>query len=324
VLEAEWPIDLVTSVITRSSRCAIQPHVLRAHEALVYDDDQTLVDRVGAFLTEGAPDVPTVAVLTSRHWAILKESIGPEAAGRVAFTDCDDFYVRPITALARYSTTLRQLRESGGHSVRVTGEFPEVATQRETDRWTEYEAILNRAFAGAPASILCLYDSRAVPDRMIEGVYRTHPHVNGSENRRYHGPERVVAAPGPPPPPLQGLRSLPAEADPVKFREHLAAVLAAERISEARTVDMLVAAGEVFENACRYGGGPRDVRAGRSAGWFVCEISDRGPGLDDPFGGYLPPSPELNRGAGLWVARQLVSNLELYSSDAGATIRLWL
>ena len=124
--------------------------MLRAHEALVYDDDQTLVDRVGVFLTEGGQDVPTAAVLTRRHWAILKESIGPEAADRVIFTDCDDFYIRPITALARYSTTMRQLLESGAHSVRVTGEFPQVATQREADRWIEYEAILNRAFAGAP------------------------------------------------------------------------------------------------------------------------------------------------------------------------------
>jgi len=269
-------------------------------------------------------DVAAVAVLTSGHCAILRESLGREAAGLVVFTDCEEFYVRPITALVRYSATLRQLLDAGAHSVRITGEFPQVATQREADRWTEYEAILNRAFAGSASSILCLYDSRAVPDRMIDGVYRTHPHVNGAENQRYRGPEHVLTAPGPPPPPLPGLRSLPPDADLVKFREHLAGVLADERIPEARTVDMLVAAGEVFENACRYGGGPRDVRAGRSAGWFVCEISDRGPGFDNPFGGYLPPSPELNRGAGLWVARQLVSNLELYSSDAGTTVRLWL
>jgi anti-sigma regulatory factor (Ser/Thr protein kinase) len=318
-------MDHATPVLTRSQRCAIKPHVLRAHEALVYDDDQTLVDRVGAFLTEGANDaVPAIAVLTSRHWELLSEGIGREAAGRVVFTDCEEFYVRPITALARYSTTLRQLLDAGAHSVRITGEFPPAATQHDADRWTEYEAIINRAFAGSASSILCLYDSRAVPDRIIDGAYRTHPHVNGAENRRYQGPEHVLPAPGPPPAPLPGLRSLPPDADVVKFREHLAGVLADERIPEARTVDMLVAAGEVFENACRYGGGPRDVRAGRSTGWFVCEISDRGPGFDNPFGGYLPPSPELNRGAGLWVARQLVSNLELYSSDAGTTVRLWL
>jgi anti-sigma regulatory factor (Ser/Thr protein kinase) len=59
-------------------------------------------------------------------------------------------------------------------------------------------------------------------------------------------------------------------------------------------------------------------------GHFVCEISDDGPGLDDPLAGYVPPRPDQEDGAGLWVARQLSSRLELMSSADGLTVRLWL
>jgi hypothetical protein len=53
------------------------------------------------------------------------------------------------------------------------------------------------------------------------------------------------------------------------------------------------------------------------------EISDHGPGLDDPLAGYLPPHPGHARGAGLWVARQMTRRLAMTSSSRGLTTRLW-
>jgi len=71
-----------------------------------------------------------------------------------------------------------------------------------------------------------------------------------------------------------------------------------------------------------HGGGVADVRVGRVDGRFVCEIEDRGAGFDDPAAGYLAPRPGV--GAGLWVARQLVWDLEFLRSPTGFTARLWL
>jgi anti-sigma regulatory factor (Ser/Thr protein kinase) len=53
-------------------------------------------------------------------------------------------------------------------------------------------------------------------------------------------------------------------------------------------------------------------------------VSDHGPGLDDPLAGHLPPGHADVQGAGLWVARQLTSRLDLLSSDRGLTTRLWV
>ncbi|MGZ6701192.1 MAG: ATP-binding protein [Gaiellaceae bacterium] len=110
----------------------------------------------------------------------------------------------------------------------------------------------------------------------------------------------------------------------VTVRERLAAELAATKVPEAKALRMLLAANEIAVNACRYGGGLAALRLGLVDGRFVCEISDRGPGLDDPLVGYLPPNVDAGRGAGLWTARQLTSRLDLIRSAEGLTVRVWL
>jgi anti-sigma regulatory factor (Ser/Thr protein kinase) len=100
--------------------------------------------------------------------------------------------------------------------------------------------------------------------------------------------------------------------------------LAAANVPQVRALDMLLAATEVFANACAHGGAPSALAAGTVDGWFVCEVSDAGPGLDDPLAGYIPPGQSAGPGSGLWVARQLVSRLELIPLDPGLKARLWL
>jgi hypothetical protein len=296
------------------------------HQALVYDSDEQLVERVAPFLREGLTEGPTIAVLTRRHWSMLREELGSEADG-VAFTDCDDFYVRPVDAIAGYDATMRDILASGAPSARVVGEIPLQPTRGDWSEWIAYEAILNRALGDRPAHVLCVYGTETAPDDVIDAVWRTHPHVEASSSMshpHYQEPGDVVAALTAEPASAPDLRTLAPTEDPLELRELLAAELVAARVPPAGVMDMLVAAHEVFENARSHGGGVSRVRAGRVDGWFVCEIEDRGPGLDDPLVGYLPPRPELARGAGLWIARRLVRRLELLDNTPGLTVRLWL
>jgi anti-sigma regulatory factor (Ser/Thr protein kinase) len=297
------------------------------HEALLYADEHELVEQVAPFLEAGvAEGAPAIAVLRRRNWAALREALGT-TADDVTYHDCDDFYVHPARTLAAYDSTVRRLLAEGATSVRVTGEIPLGPTEVEWSKWTAYEATLNRAFAGRPTEILCAYNLHTTPDPMLTAVWETHREVTTGEERHlslhYHDPEELVAALAPAPASLPTLHRLAPGNDPLAFREQLAASLAAARIPEARAMDMLVAANEVFLNACRHGGEPTDVRVGLVDGWFVCEISDAGPGEIDPLAGYLPPSPE-RPGEGLWVARQLVSRVELIAEPGGLTARLWL
>jgi anti-sigma regulatory factor (Ser/Thr protein kinase) len=82
------------------------------------------------------------------------------------------------------------------------------------------------------------------------------------------------------------------------FRERLAYALAAEKVPEAKALDMLVAGTEISANADRHGGGVEEVRVGRAKGRFVCEIIDRGGGFDDPTAGYFAPRAGLGKGCG--------------------------
>ena len=65
-----------------------------------------------------------------------------------------------------------------------------------------------------------------------------------------------------------------------------------------------------------------NVRIGQAYGRFICEITDRGPGFDDPALGYLGPRDGV--GSGLWVARQLAWRIEFFQSPRGFTARIWV
>jgi anti-sigma regulatory factor (Ser/Thr protein kinase) len=307
------------------------PGSLVSHQAFLYADDGELVERLEPFLRAGrAEGEATVAALTRRHQALLREALGADADG-VVFLDCENVYVRPIQTLAAHDKRVRGLLAAGATRVRVTGEIPLGTAQAAWKDWAIYEAILNRAFAERPVSILCVYDARSLPDELLEAIWQSHDHV-GVPGRApasgYEEPEAVLSAPTPTPlgrRGLPGLRPLPATDDPVAFREALAAVLAGAGLPATAAFDMLVAAHEVFANALQHGGGVTETRAGCVDGWFVCEVDDPGPGLDDPLAGWLPPPPESDGQAGLWIARRLVSRLELLPhAGGGSTARLWL
>jgi anti-sigma regulatory factor (Ser/Thr protein kinase) len=290
------------------------------------DSDEAFVSSVAPFFREGLDEGPTVAVLSRRRWALLRDELGADAE-RVAYTDCDDFYVRPIDALAAYDAMLRRLTAAGAISVRVAGEIPLGPTRSGWADWGSYEALLNGAFAGRDVHVLCVYDTRTASDAVIDAVWQTHPHVAAGPDETgpvYHPPQEVVAALASPPRRDLPLHDLPLTDDAITFREELSAELASARIPGALILNMLVAAVEVFDNALRHGGGPTALRAGLVEGWFVCEVEDRGPGLADPLAGYLPPAPERAGPVGLWVARRLISRLELIPTDPGLTVRLWL
>ena len=72
----------------------------------------------------------------------------------------------------------------------------------------------------------------------------------------------------------------------------------AAELSELDATNLLLAAAEVLANAERHGGGTPSVRVGRVGDRFVCEVSDDGPGIDDPLAGFLPPRPGHADGAG--------------------------
>jgi anti-sigma regulatory factor (Ser/Thr protein kinase) len=300
-------------------------HTALRHNALVYDAQDEYVERSVAFLREGlAAGEGAVVANTRPGIAAMREALGPDAE-HVRFVDVSFAYTRPAHALAAYHAVYaEQLGRT--RALRAVADVQCGPEPGEWDRWIGYEAVFNRSFGHLPAWVLCSYNTNGLPDAVLEGVWRTHPEVVSDWTWRRSGsfeePADVLRRLTPAPGPLAGLRSIPAGPGVESFREALAAELAAAGVSEARSLDMLVAATEIARNAAVHGGGIEDVRVGAADGRFVCEVVDRGPGFDDPTAGYL--APRTGAGAGLWVARQLVWEIEFLRAAGRFTARIWL
>jgi hypothetical protein len=305
---------------------SVGEHEMR-HDLLVYDSDDGFARFVGLFVEEGVEAGHRVAVVTDpRRRAVLEDTLAGRDAEAVAFFDRDSIYTRPESAIAGYDAALRAFLAEGAEAMRVYGELPECKQPEEWTSWLRYEAIVERVFAGQPVWVTCGYDKRAVPYDVVDAAWRSHREVHDQgwrENSLYENPATTMRSLEPPPPELHGLRTLPLVENAQTLRRLLARELAADTVDADATEGMLTAAEAVLANAERHGGGLRGLRVGRAEGRFVCEIADGGPGLDDPFAGYVPPRRPGDP-LGLWSARQLTQRLDLLSSPSGLTVRLWV
>jgi anti-sigma regulatory factor (Ser/Thr protein kinase) len=294
------------------------------HDAFVYESDEEYVARSVAFLREGLEAGEGTMVANARAGLDrMREALGPDA-DRVTFVDTTYTYTRPARALSAYNAAFRaRLRDAP--SVRAVADMRLGPEDDAWDEWTGYEALCNVSYAHLPVWVVCTYDANGLPDQILDSVWRTHSKRLGDgrePNDHFEDPGALVRKLTPEPEPLPDLRSFSPGADLESFRERLARELAAERVPEARALDMLVAGTEIAANAMRHGGAIEEVRAGRANGRFVCEVIDRGDGFDDPLAGYIVPREGV--GAGLWVARQLAWRLETFHSPRGFAVRAWL
>jgi anti-sigma regulatory factor (Ser/Thr protein kinase) len=295
------------------------------HNAFVYESQDEYLARAVPFLTAGLGAGEGAIVAHTRPGiATMREALGPDAA-RVTFVDVSSAYTRPARTLAAYHKVYaRQLQRTP--TLRAVADVQFGPDPREWDLWTGYEAVFNRSFGHLPAWVLCSYNANGTPDPIIEGVWRTHPEVvdghSWTTSGQFEDPTKLLRRISPPPDVLPDLTSIPSVGDAEQLRERLAPALIAAGVSEAKTLEMLLAATEIATNAIQHGAGIADVRIGRADGRFVCEVSDRGPGFDDPAAGYLAPREGVGRG--LWVARQLTWRIEFFHSPRGFAARIWL
>jgi anti-sigma regulatory factor (Ser/Thr protein kinase) len=295
------------------------------HNALVYESKDEYLARAVPFLKAGIEaGEGAVVAHTKPGLAMMREALGPEAA-HVTFVDVSAAYTRPARTLAAYHEVyVEQLRKTP--TLRAVADVQFGPDPNEWDLWTGYEAVFNRSFGHLPAWVLCSYDANGTPDPIIESVWQTHPEVvagdSWNSSDQYEDPHHLLRRITPAPPLLTGLRPIPFGRGAEELREQLARELVADEISEARSLDLLLAVTEIANNAMQHGGGIQEVRVGRTRGRFVCEIVDRGDGFDDPAAGYLAPRAGI--GAGLWVARQLTWRIEFFHSPTGFTTRIWL
>jgi transcriptional regulator with XRE-family HTH domain len=152
------------------------------HRAFLYRDDEEFLGTAGPFLAEGIERSEALLALTNKaNTELLRDHLGSDARG-VEFIDSAAWYTAPGVALDALLAFVNSRVEAGAAWARVIGEpVWGVGSDWEVRRWMRYEALVNVAMAGLPATILCHYDESSVDPEVLEQARETHPETVGRD-----------------------------------------------------------------------------------------------------------------------------------------------
>jgi transcriptional regulator with XRE-family HTH domain len=170
---------------------------LASHRLLLFGSDEELLSCALPFLREGLERSEFVLVVTTpANRALLRDELGGEADA-VVFAQRSDWYSSPQHALRAYRDLLEERCRPGAPWVRIMGERSwSDRPSEELAAWARYEAVINLTWTAMPATIICMYDTRSVPEFVLADACRTHPQFCSAGEVRpspeYLDPEKVL------------------------------------------------------------------------------------------------------------------------------------
>lgn len=294
------------------------------HVALFYrGQDEYLAaaaDFVQAALGRGEPVF--VAVPGARV-GLLRSALAADS-GRVVFGDMARIGGNP----ARIIPAVRAFIDCyPGERVSYFGEpvWP-WRTDRELREAARHEALVNLAFAGVPATVLCPYDLPGLPAEALTDAERTHPVLVRQGQTRpsigYLGPDRIPSRCEQPltrPPSWARRRHYATDLRTV--RDLVASYAARVGLAPERMPDLVLAVSEVAANTLRHTTAGGIVQVWHTGEEMVCQIDDTGR-IADPLAGRVRPCGDEPGGHGLWLVNQVCDLVEMRTGEAGTTVRL--
>lgn len=92
-------------------------------------------------------------------------------------------------------------------------------------------------------------------------------------------------------------------------------------LSDGPLHDLVLIANELATNVVRHGGGVGRMWFWRRNGCAYCQVSDGGPGMQDPASaGEKPTDSNALTGRGLWLIRQMSDHVDIDTSNDGTTV----
>ena len=296
------------------------------HEALLYEGIDGFMESVGSFIREGVRrSEPVLVAVDADKIARLKEALGDDARG-VRFAEMRALGTNPGCIIPAW----RQfVVDHADHGVPMRGVGEPIWPGRSPDELEEchrHEALLNTAFDDGPAwTLVCPYDTSALPAEVVEHARCTHPLVGHNGSSADSGTYRELYADpldGELPEPSAGTDDLEFTLDDLgSVRGRVMAWGQAAGLGSMRASDLVLAVNELVANSVRHGGGRGLLRSWREPGRLVCEVRDSGR-IEDPLVGRGLPLDEAAGSRGLWLVNQLCDLVQLRSLESGAVARL--
>lgn len=302
------------------------PAVGFVHEGLFYRDADDLLAGTVPFVEAGlAAGEPVLVAMPGANLRRVRAAVG--GTERVRWADMTEAGRNPGRIIPWVLQAFADRHP--GRRVRIIGE-PIWAGRSEVEypACAQHEAMINAAFAGRAATILCPYDVAALADAALADACVTHPVLVDRAGRRPspdYAPAEVVARYNAPlPAPAEPAAALDYQVDTLSdVRRFVADHATAAGLAADRVADLQIAVSELATNSVAHGGGRGVLHVWRTVAHLVCELRDHG-WLTDPMAGRVNPAADGVGGRGLVIVHALCDLVRLHTSPDGTTVRLYM
>ena len=299
------------------------------HPALLYRNDAEYLAGTVPFVRDGlAAGEPVAVAVPGPNLRLIRDALGDDAE-RVLLRDMTLAGRNPGRIIP---TVLLAFADAHpGRRVRLIGE-PIWAGRTDTEypACAQHEALINAAFAGRNATILCPYDTELLHPDWVDDAYRTHPVLWDAggpfDSAHYQDPVAVAATFN------QALPAPPAGAATIAVdlvtlpaaRRFVTAHALSAGVEGQRVADLALAVNELAANAVEHGGGTGDLTIWSDREHLICQVTDGGH-VSDPLAGRIPVPPDgRGGGRGLLLVNQLCDLVRLHTTPHGTTVRVYL
>ncbi|MEV0240659.1 anti-sigma factor RsbA family regulatory protein [Streptomyces sp. NPDC050674] len=299
-----------------------------AHPALFYRDEQEYLDGTLPFVRAGLEaDEPVAVAVPGKNLTLIRDALG-DAAGSVRLLDMREAGRNPGRIIPGVLRAFADAQPAG-RRVRIIGE-PIWAgrSASEYPACAQHEALINAAFQGRTATIMCPYDVVRLPEHMVADAYATHPTVihPGSPTEQdsdAFAPEDVVNRYNEPLAPVQEALTFDFDSDSLSQARHVAVGEGARLgLAGVKLEDLALATAELATNSVVHGGGRGVLRLWAEDGYVVCEVRDEGR-LADVLAGRRPVPRDQRGGRGILLVNLIADLVRVHRGDSGTTVRCW-
>lgn len=294
-----------------------------AHEAMLYRGDAEYLAAVVPYVSAGlAAGEPVAVAVPTGRLDLLRAALDPDSDVRLL--DMTEVGRNPGRLIA---AVLRAFADAyPGRRVRFVGELLWPGrSAAEYAACVQHEGLVNQAFAGRCAGMLCLYDAAGLTAAALADVATTHPVIIDATGRRASdrfAPDDAVAAGNVPLAEPPGAEAFTVDQPDMTVLRHRCAEFATSHgLTADRARDLALALTELACNSIEHARSSATVLLATRDSRVVCQVRDAGY-LTDPLVGRRPAAPEQLRGRGLLLVHQLADLVRVHTAPGGTTVEV--